>query len=221
MITTFEFSPKNAEQAGNAARTLLQAGSGLYNVVIKQADIEELTSGAQSLHLWVADSSDLQASLTLWLYGKDGSRLFGHNFLDAIMGLLDIKTINAKPANVYYWRDPKNTPPTAGHRLLELEKKTIGVVLQKVTDYNRLWEDKDGVKHPSVSLQIVHVCDPTTQQTYAEKSANTEAKLVAKCLGKLTDKVVGEPPKDGFTSAPKPATASTASPLDLDEDCPF
>ena len=192
MITTFEFDPKRAAKAGDIARNLLQKGSGFYKLTIQQADIEQVDSGAQCLHLWVTDEFECPTSFNLWLYGKDGSRLFGHNFLDAIMGLLEIETITAKPSKVYSWRDPKNTPPIDGQRLVELEKKTIGMVLQRVIDHDHSWEDSDGVKRPSVSFQILHVCNPVTLKTYSEMSADTEATLVLDCLAKLKDRVIGE-----------------------------
>lgn len=155
-------------------------------------------------------------SLSLAPNKKDPSKPgYGMRLLQSLMGLTGVKQLNSVSytGKLHVGSKVKTTFEV----FPQFKDKRFGVLLESTTDYENM--NKNG--YPSYFLNVVRFFDPDTNKTYTELTTGKEAKVIDELASKLEDHVKGTPQQNTSTSAPKPAAASTSSPLDIDEDCPF
>ena len=147
MITTLTLDTKKANSV-DAPRSISKTGK--YVGTIAQAEMHETQSGANMLGLVFMGEDGSTTFLNLCLTTGDGKETFNMGVLHAMMHLLEVAEIQAVPAKV---KNRKGEIEN-GHRVPALEKKRIGLLLQRVDD---VYNDKQ-----TYNLNVVSVFDPVT-----------------------------------------------------------
>lgn len=213
MLTTISLDVNKAK-AVDAPRTISK--SGQYIGTIAQAEMHETQSGANMLGLVFMGEDGSTTFLNLCLTTGDGKETFNMGVLHAMMHLLEVAEIQAVPAKV---KNRKGEIEN-GHRVPALEKKRIGLLLQRVDD---VYNDKQ-----TYNLNVVSVFDPVTGKTSHETQSGKEAKQIAQRLEKLTDRktqrlldwLASGGNATGFESANRELQSKNTVD-DLGEDIPF
>ena len=175
MFTSIKRDADKARKA-DGGNFITQTGS--YVVWIGQAAAKTAASGANLIEFTLKDvHTGALCNTRLVLTKADGSDAFGMGFLHAMMTILSIDEILVTPAKVYR----RDHTTEDGFRIPNLEKKQIGVLLQRVNDvYNG---------KTKYDMQIAGLYDPKTHLTASEiiNGVQTPAKLDAK-LKNLADR---------------------------------
>ena len=173
MLTTISLDVNKAKSV-DAPRTISK--SGQYIGTIAQAEMHETASGANMLGLVFVGDNGSTTFLNLCLTTGDGKETFNMGVVHAMMHLLEVAEIQAIPAKV----KNRKGETEMGHRVPALEKKKIGLLLQRVDD---VYNDKQ-----TYNLNVVSVFDPVTGKTSHETQTGKEAKQIAQRLEKLEDR---------------------------------
>lgn len=223
MITTFTC---NREAAAKVCGFNGIDKTGKYVGIITQAELAESKGGATYLELvikatrWVEkvgdqigseETGEKAAFVRLFLTSRDGQRTFNADILDALMTVLGIEHAEAKACKVFN-RDNTSRP---GYRIFELEKKEVGLLLQRE---NRTYVDQYGDQKSTHQMNIVTPYDVRTGRCAKEIiEGRSEGTIVDTRFKSLKDK---EP-----KAAPTPAATSQTTPaggLPYDDaDAPF
>ena len=224
MLANFNYD-KSAASASDLDGASSIRSTGAYTLRIFQAAVRE-SQNPESKATWIdfvlgLPESKAKCLCRLILTKRDGSDAFGMNFLNAILGLLNIENAPVKAMKVYQLNG--NSEP--GYRIPAIENKVLGFFLQYVED-----RDEDGFQklndrgYPRYQMSIKAVFDPQTRQTISEKLAGKTPARIDYLSQTLQDDKA-ESKDDSFesparsespASAPAQATAET-----IPEDIPF
>lgn len=175
MITSFSYSRDLAIKAesGKFINT-----TGEYIVQISQVSTWETKSGAQMVQFVFKSTDGAICQSNLCISKCDGTPSFGMSILMALQGIVGAPDIKAEEDDVYSIYDPKN--PTQGWRIKALEKKHVGVLLQK-----ELFTKMDG--QDSYRMNVYRFFDPKTRRTISEIEAGKQATRIDNDLRSLAD----------------------------------
>lgn len=152
--------------ACSAGETPYITETAAYIADITRAEYVLATTGAHGVRLRFT-CGDKQGSVTLNYMKKDGTKIFGADFINAILYL------SSKPGfNWYNAQDEQGRPiQVAG----ELEKLQIGLVLESVKNQN------DEGRH----MELRQVFDPISGCTASEAKNGEKPEAVDKLLARL------------------------------------
>lgn len=217
MITSFTMNREAAEKVAGFNGI---DKSGKYVGVITQAEVAESKAGATYVELafkalrWqecgteTEDRGERMAFLRLFVSSRTGERTFGADIMDALLAVLKLEKVEAVPCKVFN----RDNTSHEGFRLRELEKCTVGLLLQRE---NREYEYEGQVRH-SYQMNIVTPFHQVTGQCAKEVLNNLEAKIVDRRFKSLKDKEA----KPVQTNAAAPAGSSSFDDVPL-ADTPF
>lgn len=156
--------------------------SGEYVGKITAAWEESFDSGAKAVKInFETDREEYAKELTMFVIGKDGSRLHGLNTVNAIMMCAEVHGMNPVPGKVeLYDRGIGSVVPQDKMVLNELVGKPIGLLLQQAEKKDQdgyLVTSKDGSTF--YEMNIFGVFEASTGRTATEK-----AKRVARASDK-------------------------------------
>lgn len=213
MITNLVMNPQKANGV-DAPRSI--AKSGKYIGTIAQAEMHETKNGANILGLvFLCEGST--TFLNLCLTKADGTETFNMGILHAMMHILNVDSIQAVAGKVKNRKGEMED----GYRVPAIERKQIGLLLQRVND---LYNEKE-----IYNLNIVSVFDATSCRTSHEIQNNKEAKQIEARLEKLQDRTTDRLAQwkasgqadNGFESANRELQTTSNGLDDLGEDLPF
>lgn len=172
MITTLTLDTKKANSV-DAPRSISKTGK--YVGTIAQAEMHETANGANMLGLvFVCEGST--TFLNLCLTTADDKETFNMGIVHALMHILGIDQVQAVHGKV----KNRKGEVVEGFRVPALEKKQVGLLLQRVDD---VYNEKQ-----IYNLNVVSVFDAVTGKTSHEILGGKEAKQIAERLEKLTDR---------------------------------
>lgn len=167
MIKTFNYSAEAVQKAEGGSYI---NRTGEYICLVGQASTYETQGGAQMVRLVLKDqvtAGVCQADLCV--VSKEGKETFGMGIFNALQKIVGAEKAEAVAGKVYSIFDPKN--PEDGFRIPSVEKKLVGVVLQRENYFKQ-----DG--KPAHRMNIVCFFDPTTRKTASEIERGAEARRV-------------------------------------------
>lgn len=180
--------------------------TGMYYGQICQCEVAETPNHAQFIELsfkatkWSIKNEDViedgsgekLAFIKIFLSTRDGRPTFGADVFNAIMVLCGVDSCEAVPMNVFNRDNTKRQ----GYRIPALEKKSIGLLLQRE---NRKYL-KEGVEKDTYQMNVVTPFDVKTGRSAKEMMDGTEAKAVLQRLKTLKDKPA-KPLQNGSSSS--------------------
>lgn len=173
MITEISFDSNRAKRV-DAPRSIAKTGS--YIGTITQVEMSETKNGATKMDIaFLADDGSL-TFLPMFLTTNEGQEAFSMGLIHAMMAILKIDGIKAVPGKVFN----RNKETHDGFRVTALEKKRIGLLIQRVNDF---YEGKE-----TYQLNVVSVFDPETNKTAHELLEGKEATNIEKRLATLHDR---------------------------------
>lgn len=210
MISELIFNKQKAIKA-DAPRSINT--SGAYVGTIAQCEIYETEKGANMIRFAFMSQDGSLTFVPMCITGTDGTETFSMGILQAMMGILGVEKLQPVAGKV----KARNGELFDGHRVPALEKKQIGMLLQRVND---VYNEKE-----SYQMQCVSVFAPVSRQTYHEMAEGKEAQAIDKRLANLHDKD-SKRLQDWRASGQKQVDASYASAAaptidDMSEDVPF
>lgn len=204
MITTFTMNREAAEKVAGFNGI---DKSGKYVGTLTQVEVAESQGGATYVEFafkalrWTEcgeteeERGEKMAFIRLYVSSRAGERTFGADIMDALLATLKLDRAEAKPCKVYN-RDNTSRP---GYRIAELEKQTVGLLLQRE---NREYRDSQGqIKH-TYQMNILTPFHAVTGQNAKEVLNNLEAKAVDTKFKTLKDKEA-KPLQDTMQSQPR------------------
>lgn len=205
MIESFTCNPNAA--ASVASSQYIQA-SGAYYVTIAQATISENDKGSVCVELSLKSDDGQLAFPRLWIIGKDGQKTFSHNIFDALLAVCGVKHAPVVKGKIY---DRFENTWKEGYRIPAIEKKHIGVILQKEISY--YISPRDGCERTRNQLNLLTPFNVETKKVAAEIIQGLEGKRLDQVLATLKD-------REG-NRAVQPRQPNQPSIETLDEDIPF
>ena len=189
MITSFTMNREAAEKVAgfNGIDT-----SGKYIGTLTQVEVAESKSGATYVEFafkalrWIEcgktteEQGQKLAFIRLFVSSRTGERTFGADIMDALLAVLKIQNVEAKPAMVFN----KDNSKRQGYRIAALENQTVGLLLQRE---NREWENEGQIKH-TFQMNIITPFNVVTGQNAKELLNNLEPTVVESKLKSLKDK---------------------------------
>lgn len=167
MITTFTYSAEAVKKAEGGA---FINRTGEYVCVVSQASTYETQNGAQMIRLVLKDQTTASVCQTdICVIAKDGNPTFGMGMFNALQKIAGVEKAETVSGKVYSIFDPKK--PEDGFRIPAVEKKTVGVVLQRENFFKT--DGKAGHR-----MNVVCFFDPTTRKTASEIERGSEAHRV-------------------------------------------
>lgn len=197
--------------ASQAARVEASASinqSGAYVGQILQAESYMTTGGAQMLRFMFQTAEKSSAWIDLCIGKKDGTDAFGIGYLHAILCVTGTQDAKIIPYRVY----DRNGMAKEGFRMLEIEKKPVGFVLQREEEMY----EKDGEQRIGYRMKLVRVFNAQTNQTASEMKQNKPARKIEAFLAQLKDKKVKQA-ADNFETKQAPHAKHET----VDDDIPF
>lgn len=217
--------------------------TGMYVGVITQAEIAESASGATYIELafrakeWIQKDAegnchegravDARAAqdgplvfLRTYITNKAGEKAFGHAIIDALMVVLDITNLQPVEATVFDRTYAKDKATHKGYRFPELEKKLVGLLLQREND---TFTTSEGEVKETYRMNIVTPYDPNTRQCAKEILEGNDARLVGERFAVIKDRQA-KPRTQTAAPAPaayQPATVTAADLAATADDVPF
>jgi hypothetical protein len=177
----FTFDAEAAEQGDNFTTRLDTTGRYVGKFTAARRIVAR--TGTSGVALTFEAKEGGLADLNLYATKPDGTRTFGYNQLQAVMGLLGLKTgLQGVPGKAQVFdaelgqrveQDVTTYPALCG--------KDVGVVLRK-----RLYSKDDGSDGWSVELAAVF--DAVTGATWTEKKAGAMPVKIGKLLATIKDK---------------------------------
>jgi hypothetical protein len=224
----FTYNAESAERSESSGASIRETGA--YILTIWQCawrKSADETSKAEMLDFVLGDPASKAKVLTrLIIKKRDGSESFGMNQFQALLGLLGVTEANVVEAKVYNLDNSFKV----GHRILEVERKNIGVVLQYVEETNEQgFQVLNERGYPKYHMDMRAFFDPKTRLTIGEKAKGiTKAERIDKLVASLED-VRGKSPSvdsQSFESptpvrASAPASSAPATPSSVADDIPF
>ena len=204
----------NADAACKVASTTFITKTGAYTGVISQASVRESASGATAVDLVFkcAQSGEL-AFITLWVLSKTGERTFNHDILDALMAVLNISEMRVVRGKVF----DRNSQVSEGYRLPELEKKAVGMLLQRE---QRFYMTDSGEEKELFQMNLRTPFNVDTKQIAKEilhDIAPTRLEYLIETTKDKAGKHVQNTPAQSFESAPRSGYKEAV----VNEDIPF
>lgn len=174
----------NEQSASAAGMSSYINESGAYLGVMTKA--EAITSKKETEGVeftFVTDDGRTANYLQLWTHNKDGGELYGLKVLNAVMAVLNVRSITPTQATL---KDFEGTPYRA-MVYRELMDKPLGVVLQR-EEYEKT---QGGIGH---KLNLVMPYEASTGRTAGEMLSRRDAKAVDSLLKTLKDKTLPNKP---------------------------
>lgn len=187
------FNQESAMKAGSETTTIDR--SGAFKAVIEKAIEHESQNGAKGIRFSFTDkTTGLSATSILYLYKTTGEEIaFTHNFLQALMGLLNITSVKTEMGTVReYDRDAQGEVDKRLPIFPDLVGKHIGVCLQRV-QYAKNNGDLGW------QFNIKNFYHAKTNQTYREVIENKEAEQYKRDIEVYQDKLLDTAPQTGGT----------------------
>ncbi len=214
MITSF--TPLH-EAAARVASSAYIERSGIYSVTIAQAHVSQSQGGATSVNLDLKSDLGELCFIRMWVLGKDGGRLFSHDIFDALLVVLGVPEAKVVQGKVF---DRFSNGWVEGYRIPAIEKKKVGVVLQKVIDFARPKDNGDA----RISMELLTPFDLQTRKIAKEILTDAPASRIDQIEDKgVKDKTLY--PKEGSQQpAQQPAALLSPKPQTADDgwgDVPF
>lgn len=177
--------------------------SGVYTGDISKCLVMENDSGSAGIELSFEFDEGICNFVKIFTKGKDGSRIFGYDHFQALLGLLRLNSVD-----IQYNSDQKKCIPGVCRR-------RISAQMQK-EEYMK----KGGELGYKFTLQ--NFLDPDTKQTFKEKEENLEPKTSQHIIKDklITTGFVNGTPGQASTSTPA-GFSDTQVPLPLEDDLPF
>ena len=215
MITSFK--PLHEAAARVASSSYIER-SGIYTVTIAQAHVSQSQGGATCVNLDLKTDIGELCFVQMWVLGKDGGRLFSHDIFDALLVVLGVPEAQVKQAKVF---DRFTNDWVDGYRIPAIEKKKLGVVLQKVTDYVRTKKNGD----PRISMELLTPFDLSTRKIAKEILTDAPASRIDQIEDKgVKDKTIYPKEDAQPQTAQQPAALLSPKPETADDgwgDVPF
>lgn len=193
----------NREKAKAVASSKYITKTGAYEGVISQASVRESQSGATAVDLVFKEDSGALAFIQMWVLKKDGTRTFNHDILDALLVICGVENAPVMASKVF----DRNGQPHDGYRIPALEKKRVGMLLQREQRF--YIDQKDGMEKETYSMNLLTPFDLTTRKIAKEIIEGTEAKrledLIANTKDRPGKRAVGSVPA-GYSQADMAAT---------------
>lgn len=170
----FDSIKRDTDKARKADGGSFITQTGEYVVWIGQAAAKQTASGASLIEFTLKDvRTSALCTTRLVLTKASGDEAFGMGMLHALMTILNIDEIKTQAATVYR----RDHTTEQGYRIPALEKKQVGVLLQRVNDVYQGREKFD--------MSISGFFDPVTRKTASEiiNGVETPVKLEQKLKG--------------------------------------
>lgn len=197
MITSIKRDNDSAIRADQPAGI---SKSGAYVGTISQCAAFETQNGATGVEIAFKTDEGVLCFSTLYILSKTGERTFNHDILDAVMVVAGVDNAPIVQAKVYE-RDG-TISEYKNHRIPSLEKKHIGLILQRENYVNQ-------AGRMSYRMNIVSAFDPQTKRLAKEiLTGEPEAKMFFDRLKNLKDK---EPKHNPADEVPPPPTYEAGS----------
>lgn len=179
--------------------------NALYIGVMKRADSLLTDKGTKGIYFEFEAPGGGNASFSLYTEKSDGTRIFGFNKVQALMTILGLRGLKAKPGmvSVYNAEEGKRVEEE-GEVYPELCEKLIGVALQKELYTNNSGKD-------SYRMELVSFFHPDTKLTASEiRERKVKPEKIAKIERSLKT-------RDSRTKkAAEPAQPGAGAPVDGD-----
>lgn len=211
-------------KAKNADGSNFITQSGKYIVAIVQARMWESRNGATMLELLLKElTGGAFCWLPVCLLSRDGQPTIDYNKIQSLMGLLGVAELAPVASQVV----TRNNERVDGFRCMAIEKKAIGIVLQRLNDVYK--DSNTGEMRERHPMRLVSFFDAQTEKTFSETKTGKEAKRIAERVGNLSE-ASNTKAYDEWLAAGKPSSASISNnggapaPVtadDLGEDIPF
>ena len=209
MIMSFTRNDASAKK-NDSGRWITQ--SGAYVGAISQAVVGMTDKGSQFVEIYFKQDGGAFCISRLFLTKKDGGDAFGRQILDALMVVCGVQSCEVQEGTVSVRNNtaPNGFKKEAGYRMPALERKRVGLVLQRE---NRIYNGK-----PTYQMNLLTPFDPQTRKVAKEILENApEAKLLDARLKNLKDRdSTGGATGEQQPSANHPAVAATT-----DDEIPF
>ena len=210
-------------KAKNADGSNFITQSGKYIVGIIQARMWESRGGATMLELLLKEQTGgAFCWLPVCLLGRDGQPTIDYNKVQAVMGLLGVAELTPVFSKVI----TRNNEQEDGYRCAAIEKKVVGIVLQRLNDVYK--DNNTGEMRERHPMRLVSFFDAQTEKTFSETKAGKEVKKIAERVGNLSEasntKAYDEWVAAGKPSRVSPSNSGAPAPVtadDLGEDIPF
>lgn len=155
------------ESAANAGVLPFITETGAYTVQIERAEYSQASTGSHGLYFRVKTGEGLSGSFSLSYARADGSKIFGADFINAMLYLLGIPG--------FTWANAVNEKGQPIQVAAELSGQLIGGVLESVKNQN------DDGRH----MELRQVFEPVSGCTASEAKRGEKPEAVAKMLQRL------------------------------------
>lgn len=194
-VTTYEFDESAASKADDVASRIDQ--SAAYIGRFTDAHAIKAKSGTAGIHFEFKSPGGGLAGFDIYTRKEDGTATFGMNQLSAIMSILGLKGLTARPGKFEAWNnDTGKREETDGEVFVDLLDKDVGLVLQK-----EKYTGQDSKERSRMNL--FGVFHPVSRLTASEiKERKQTPEKLEKMLRSLKDKdsrtaVAAEPAQPG------------------------
>lgn len=177
-MKTFSFD-KNQASKQDAPRSISQNGAYIGKII--QAEMYQTDSGAQMFE-FIFNANGSNCLISMCVCDKTGKDTFQVGYLHALMGLLNIKTLNTVYGKAKNFKD--NTEYET-YRIPSIENRPIGVLLEKEID---CYTNKQGETKEIWNMRVVSFFDANTKKTFHEITEGKEAKSIEARLKVLKDR---------------------------------
>ena len=178
MRTSYGFNEMSAVKADRPSSI---NETGAYIVKILQAEIYDTKNGATQIRFVVKATEGAQAWIDLNIVKSNGDESFGMGILHTMLGLLGLSEV--RPVNAQIRARDGST--INGKRLLDLERKDIGLFLQRE---NQFYTDKNGEEKEGYRMNIIRAFDPASGKTFSELNYSRPAQIIEGLKKTMKDK---------------------------------
>lgn len=184
MANDYDFDPDAAGHADDNANRIDHSAPYLGSFTYAEK-VVSTQKGTKGLRLGFDDGHGGKCELQLWTEKSDGTKLFGFNFVQAIMHIMGLKGLKSVKGKVYEWNDEtkkRRDKEVDGEVYPDLLNKRVGLVLQKELKTSQGGKD-------FFDMNIYGVFHPETRLTSSElKDKKTKPEKLEKLVKGLRDK---------------------------------
>lgn len=208
---SYTLDPSKAREAGRASKFI--SSSGKYKGIFTRAEKKVSQNNAEGIEFDFESADGQKATITVWTKGRDGSELFGVNFIHAMMSAMKIREIHDRLIRVKKYDHESKSEIDADAQCYEsLMGKPIGIVIQMEEYENQKHEIKE---KPSFFCFF----DPLTELTSSEILDKAVQPLeLAQKIRYVSEVPVKTLKKKPVAQAPQPYPKSEDR---FDDDIPF